>query len=77
MASGPWIGIPQTSVVEQSLNWFGRTGSGLSVWKNCGQHRWHAGFREWLYAPPEGDTKPKTEGHSLSAPPMVFPLGAL
>ena len=27
--------------------------------------------------PPEGDIKVATEGHSLSAPPMVFPLGAL
>ena len=34
MASGPWIGIPQASTVEQSLNWFGRTGSGVPVWKN-------------------------------------------
>ena len=25
MASGPWIGILQTSAVEQRLNWFGRT----------------------------------------------------
>ena len=60
MASGHWVGIPQTSVVEQSLNWFGRTGSGLSVWKNCEQHRWHAGFREWLYTP--------GMGHSIKKP---------
>ena len=59
MASGPWIGIPQTSVIEKSLNWFGPNRFRIAGVAEFGQRQTGAArFSESVVRPPRQATVP-------------------